>query len=63
MMFEDLAPELQEKARNCKTPEELLELAKTEGYELSDDDLSAVSGGSSWGDCSDYKYEDECPVK
>ena len=48
MNFEDLTPEQQEKARACKTPEEMLELAKAEGYELSDEDLEMVSGG--WND-------------
>ena len=48
MNFEDLKPEQQEKARACKTPEEMLELAKAEGYELSDEDLEMVSGG--WND-------------
>jgi hypothetical protein len=35
MSFEDLKdPELQEKLKGAKTPEELLELAKEEGIEL-----------------------------
>ena len=45
MKFEDLTPELQEKANACKTPEEILALAKEEGYELSDEELEGVSGG------------------
>ena len=45
MNFEDLTPELQEKAKACATPEELLALAKAEGYELSDAELEQVSGG------------------
>lgn len=45
MNFEDLTPELKEKALQCKTPEELLELAKEEGYELNDEELEAVAGG------------------
>ena len=45
MEFKDLTPEQQAKARACKTPEELLALAKAEGYELSDEDLEMVSGG------------------
>lgn len=50
MMFEDLSPELQEKAIACKTPEELLELAKSEGKELSEEELEAINGGmvSGW---------------
>ncbi len=34
-----------EKARACKNTEELLELAKKEGIELTDEQLEAVSGG------------------
>ena len=32
----DLSPELRAKAEACKSPEELLALAKQEGYKLSD---------------------------
>jgi len=46
MNFEDLTPEQQEKAKSCKTPEDLIALAKNEGYELSEDELNAISGGS-----------------
>lgn len=52
MNFDELSPELQEKVKACKTPEEMLELAKKEGYELSDDELEAVSGGMEW--CNAY---------
>ena len=52
--FEDLTPELQEKARNCKNNEELLELAKKEGIQLSDEELQQIAGG---GLCAYYKYE------
>ena len=45
MKFEDLSPELQAKADACEAPEELLELAKEEGIELSDEDLENISGG------------------
>ena len=50
MNFEDLSPELQQKVIVCKTPEELFELAKSEGMELGEDELEAVSGGmvSGW---------------
>ncbi len=47
MTFDDLSPELREKAKQCKTTEEILELAKEEDVELSDEDLEGVSGG--WG--------------
>lgn len=45
MTFEDLSPELKEKALACKTPEELLALAKTEGIDLTNDQLESISGG------------------
>ena len=48
MNFDDLKnPELQEKLKSAKTPEELVALAKEEGLELSDDQIEAISGG--WG--------------
>ena len=57
MNFDDLKnPELQEKLRTAKTPEELLALAREEGYELSDEQLEGVSGG--WCVKCD---EDGCP--
>ena len=52
MEFTDLTPEQQEKAKACKTPEELLELARAEGVELSDEQLEGVAGGG-WGDSCD----------
>ena len=48
MDFKDLSPELLEKAQACTSPEELLALAKQEGYKLSEDELNAVSGGKAW---------------
>ena len=55
MNFEDLKnPELQEKLKSAKTPEDILTMAKEEGFELSDDELEGVSGGS-WGCRSDYE--------
>ena len=53
MEFKDLTPEQQEKARACKTPEEMLELAKAAGYELSDAELDGIAGGA-WA-CDDYR--------
>lgn len=53
MKFEDLTPELQAKAAACQTDEELLALAKDEGYELSIEELEGISGG--WG-CHDRDW-------
>lgn len=51
MDFKDLNPELREKAGACKTPDELLALAKSEGYKLSEEELESISGGG-WS-CTD----------
>jgi predicted ribosomally synthesized peptide with nif11-like leader len=48
MDYKDLSPELCEKVKACTSPEELLELAKKEGYKLSDEEIEAVAGGSFW---------------
>lgn len=56
-----LTDEQKAKARACNTPEEILALAKEEGYELSDDQLEGISGG--WGtteferNCSSFLIE------
>ena len=48
MNFEDLKnPELQEKLKAAKTPDELVALAKEEGVVLTDEQIEAISGG--WG--------------
>lgn len=52
MNFSDLTPEQQKKAKACNTPEEMLELAKEEGLELTDEQLEAVAGG--WDECDAY---------
>ncbi len=51
MKFEDLTPEQQERAKECKTSEEILALAKEIGYELSEEEIDAISGGVHWDDC------------
>ena len=48
MNYDDLAPEQLEKVKACKTPEEILALAKDEGYELSDEELASIAGGGVW---------------
>ena len=60
MKFEDLTPEQKAKALACKTPEELLALAKEEGYDLTDEQLQGISGGWS---CSYECSKDPCQTK
>ena len=43
----ELSPEMQEKARQCKTKEELNAMLAENDVELSEDALSAVAGGCS----------------
>ena len=50
--FESLSEEVKAKVAACKTADELHALAKSEGVELSLDDLDAASGG--WGDPRTY---------
>ena len=47
-MFDGLSEDLKKKATECKSAEELMELAKSEGIELTDEQLDAISGGSTW---------------
>lgn len=55
MNFDELkSPGLQAKLKGAGTPEELLALAREEGFELSDEELDAVSGGKDWWKCEDY---------
>ena len=55
MNFEDLKkPELQEKLKSAKTADELVELAKAEGVELTDDQLEAIAGGEDWRSCEAF---------
>jgi len=48
MNIEDLTPEQREKVAACKTPEDVLAVAKAEGIELTDEQLQDVAGGKSW---------------
>lgn len=45
-IFNSLTDEQKRRALDLRTPEEILAFAKEEGYELSDDQLEAVAGGS-----------------
>jgi len=59
MNISDLKPELRAKVKECKNADELLELAKKEGYEFSEEELTSIAGG--WGadpNCYDYCFMD-----
>ena len=59
MEFQILSEEQKAKLEKCNGPEDILALAKEEGYELSDEDLAALSGGGAW-DPSDPVYTCPC---
>ena len=59
-IFSTLTDEQKKKVEAAQTPEELLAIAKETGYELSQEQLDAVSGGNvGWEDpcshCNNYK--------
>ena len=45
-LFSNLTEDQMEKAKECKTPEEFLELAGAEGIDLTDEQMEALSGGA-----------------
>ena len=55
-MFDGLSDDLKKKATECRTSEELMALAKSEGIELTDEQLDAISGGFDWS-CDGYHLE------
>ena len=64
MKFEDLTPEQQEKAKACKTPEEIFALAKENGYEMTEEEIDSVSGGKFYWDlCSDHSCLAYAPLE
>lgn len=46
MEYQDLSAEQQAKLDACKTPEDILALAKEEGVELTPEQLELLSGGN-----------------
>jgi len=56
MSYESLSPEQQERAKACKSPEELAALAEEEGFELTDEMLEGVAGGIDLSECRRYRH-------
>ena len=59
-LLKGLTKEQIAKVKACKNSEELLELAKVEGIELTDEQLEAVSGGNCF--IPSAYTEKECPI-
>ena len=49
--YNELPDELKEKAKACKSADELVKLAKANMITLSDEEIEAISGGGSWANC------------
>ena len=45
MEFDELTKEQKAKIASCETPDDLLALVREAGYELSEGELEAISGG------------------
>ena len=58
-LLKGLSEEQIKKVKECKSSEEILDLAKAEGVQLSDEQLEAVSGGS----CSSTNKCPDCKSK
>ena len=55
MKFDDLTPEQLAKTKACRTPEDILMLAKEEGYELTNEELEQITGGTAdWFETGNY---------
>ena len=49
--YNELTDELKEKAKACKSADELVKLAQANMITLSDEEIEAISGGGSWANC------------
>ena len=54
-LLKGLSQEQIQKLNACKSSQEILELAKKEGVQLTDEQLEAVSGGGCGGDGGDHQ--------
>ena len=54
MHVADLTAEQKAKASACKTPEDILALAREEGFDLSESEFKAIplATGESWSSCN-----------
>ena len=52
MDYNELSPELRAKVSACKSSEEVIELAKSVGVSLTDEQLDSISGGGAWSSSS-----------
>ncbi len=48
MKYKDLTEEHKSKIADAKSPEEILEMAKAEGFELTDEEIEGIAAGNFW---------------
>ncbi len=61
-LLKGLTEEQIAKVKDCKNPEELLKLAKAEGIELNDEQLTAISGGCHTTTNEEFEIDNmQCP--
>ena len=56
MAAEGITSERMERAKACRTADELSSLAAEEGFELSDEMLEGVAGGIDLSECRRYRH-------
>lgn len=61
MDINTLTEEQRAKARACTTSDELIQFAKEEGVELTDEQLKSISGGGIWSDDEPTNTPPVCP--
>ena len=57
MSYEDLTDAQKERLDGCETPEDVSELTKDEGYDLSEEELKAAFGGQMVSKGADWQSE------
>ena len=58
MDLNDVPDSIKERAKECKTPEELLALAAEMGHDLTEEELKSFTGGASQQGCFFYMCGD-----
>ena len=62
MNLDDLTPEQKQRAKELKTPEELIAFTEEVGLELSSEELEAIAGGEIYDQCDTLNCKkDSCP--
>lgn len=58
--FEGISDEVKQRAMAATSPEEIMQIARDEGLELTDEQLEGIAGGGDW-TCSDHVCVNRLP--